>query len=125
MLRPATPLTVLLFVAFVLLLISVISTPVVKGIPLASYHGVDFGVFGYCGTKCSGIKVGYATSRLLLSSTFPEVRHCEDQAGSKRPVEIAAIHLDRVHIDFVSGQFNSGVFADSRRHRCQGNRGNQ
>lgn len=62
MLRPATPLTLLLFIAFVLLLISVISTPIVKGIPLASYEGVDFGVFGNCkGKKCTGIKVGYTT----------------------------------------------------------------
>lgn len=76
MLRPATPLTVLLFVAFVLLLISVISTPVVKKIPLASFQGVDFGVFGFCvGDQCSGIKVGYATSRSLLSSTPSGVLH--------------------------------------------------
>lgn len=62
MLRPATPLTLLLFLAFVLLLISVISTPIVKGIPLASYKGVDFGVFGNCnGTTCTEIKVGYTT----------------------------------------------------------------
>ncbi|MCJ1462096.1 regulator of ime2 [Pseudocyphellaria aurata] len=69
MLRPATPLTVLLFVAFVLLLISVISTPVVKSIPLASFEGVDFGVFGYCGKTCSGIKVGYATNIKDASGT--------------------------------------------------------
>lgn len=72
MLRPATPLTLLLFIAFVLLLISVISTPIVKGIPLASYAGVDFGVFGNCkGKKCTAIKVGYTTGtyyyRLLNS----------------------------------------------------------
>jgi hypothetical protein len=61
MLRPATPLTLLLFVAFVLLLLSVISTPIVKGIPLASFKGVDFGVFGYCrqGSNCPGIQLGY------------------------------------------------------------------
>jgi hypothetical protein len=59
-LRPATPLAVILLVAFALLLLSVISTPIVKGIPLASYQGVDYGVFGYCqGTQCSGIKIGY------------------------------------------------------------------
>lgn len=74
MLRPATPLTVLLFVAFVLLLISVISTPVVKGIPLASFEGVDFGVFGYCGKTCSGLKVGYATGRLPLLFALSGVR---------------------------------------------------
>jgi hypothetical protein len=62
MLRPATPLTILLFAAFVLLLISVISTPIVKQIPLASFGGVDFGVFGYCEPKgCSPIEIGYST----------------------------------------------------------------
>lgn len=62
MLRPASPLTILLFVAFVLLLLSVISTPIVKGIPLASFKGVDFGVFGYCkGAECHGVQVGYTT----------------------------------------------------------------
>ena len=62
MLRPATPLSILLFVAFVLLLLSVISTPIVKAIPLATFDGVDFGVFGHCkGSSCSGIQVGYST----------------------------------------------------------------
>ena len=60
MLRPATPLTVLLLAAFVLLLISVISTPIVKSIPLASFDGVDYGVFGYCtNNQCSKIEIGY------------------------------------------------------------------
>jgi hypothetical protein len=64
MLRPATPLTILLFAAFVLLLISVISTPIVKQIPLASYGGYDFGVFGYCkGDTCSNVEVGYNTGQ--------------------------------------------------------------
>ncbi|KAK2629684.1 hypothetical protein QTJ16_000504 [Diplocarpon rosae] len=65
MLRPATPLTILLFAAFILLLISVLSTPVIKQIPLASFGGVDFGVFGYCqGTKCTSIEIGYDTESL-------------------------------------------------------------
>lgn len=67
MLRPATPLTVLLTIAFVLLLLSVISTPVAKGIPLATFEGVDFGVFGYCkGSKCSGIRIGYTTGTWMV-----------------------------------------------------------
>lgn len=62
MLRPATPLSILLFIAFVLLLLSVISTPVVKGIPLATFDGIDFGVFGFCkGDSCTGPQVGYST----------------------------------------------------------------
>jgi hypothetical protein len=66
MLRPATPLTVLLLAAFVLLLISVISTPIVKQIPLASFAGVDFGVFGWCrGSTCSKIEIGYDAGRSM------------------------------------------------------------
>lgn len=63
MLRPATPLTILLFISFVFLLLSVLSTPVIRAIPIATYAGVDFGVFGYCqpNNGCSGIRVGYTT----------------------------------------------------------------
>jgi hypothetical protein len=62
MLRPATPLTALLFTAFAFLLLSVISTPIIKQISLASFGGVDFGVFGFCqGAKCSKIEIGYST----------------------------------------------------------------
>ncbi|KAG9231265.1 SUR7/PalI family-domain-containing protein [Amylocarpus encephaloides] len=62
MLRPATPLTVLLLLAFLLLLVSVLSTPIIKQIPLASFGGVDVGVFGLCkGTNCTPIEIGYST----------------------------------------------------------------
>lgn len=72
MLRPATPLTILLFAAFVLLLISVISTPIVKQIPLASFGGVDFGVFGFCqGSKCSNIEIGYTTGQYSQVHRLP------------------------------------------------------
>lgn len=61
MLRPATPLAILFLAAFVLLLLSTISTPIIKAIPLAAWHGVNFGVFGYCqGNKCSKIGIGYS-----------------------------------------------------------------
>ncbi|PKY04604.1 pali-domain-containing protein [Aspergillus campestris IBT 28561] len=60
LLKPATPLTILLLVAFALLLLSVISTPIVKGIPLATYNDVDYGVFGYCKSGvCTNIHIGY------------------------------------------------------------------
>lgn len=66
LLRPATPLSILFFVAFVLLLLSTLSTPIIKAIPLATYQGVDFGVFGYCkGSECSKITVGYNTGEQL------------------------------------------------------------
>jgi hypothetical protein len=77
MLRPATPLTILLFASFVLLLLSVISTPIVKGIPIATFQGVNFGVFGYCnGSKCSGIKIGYSTGLNTPVPYRPAQAHC-------------------------------------------------
>ncbi|CAK7226669.1 regulator of ime2 [Sporothrix bragantina] len=70
MIRPATPLTVMLFAAFVLLLLSVLSTPLIKGIPLGSFEGYNFGVFGFCRPdgSCSGFELGYDTSSLFSSS---------------------------------------------------------
>lgn len=61
MLRPATPLAILLAGAFVLLLISVISAPIVKSIYLGEANDVVFGVFGYCPDKgdCSSVGLGY------------------------------------------------------------------
>ncbi|KAI0487692.1 pali-domain-containing protein [Xylaria cf. heliscus] len=74
MLRPATPLAILLFVAFALLLLSVLSTPIIKAIPLGVYKSdsgvVNFGVFGYCkGDECSPIEIGYDTSIFAPSSS--------------------------------------------------------
>lgn len=65
MLRPATPLTLIFLLAFVLLLLSTLSTPIIKAIPLATYEGFSFGVFGYCNTgtgECSGVGIGYGSS---------------------------------------------------------------
>ncbi|UKZ74082.1 hypothetical protein TrVFT333_001738 [Trichoderma virens FT-333] len=60
MLRPATPLTVLLGLAFALLLLSVLSAPIISVIPLGSFENVQFGVFGFCGpTGCSSVGIGY------------------------------------------------------------------
>jgi hypothetical protein len=64
MLRPATPLSILFFAAFVLLLLSTLSTPIIKGIPLATYRGAHFGVLGYCengDSGCKGPMIGYNT----------------------------------------------------------------
>jgi hypothetical protein len=64
LLKPATPLTILLLVAFALLLLSCLSTPIVRGIPLATFKDVDYGVFGYCkGDTCTNIHVGYTSSQ--------------------------------------------------------------
>ena len=65
-LRPATPLSLLFLIAFVLLLLSTISTPIIKAIPLATFEGVDYGVFGACkGSVCTPIQIGYNPSDLL------------------------------------------------------------
>jgi hypothetical protein len=62
MLRPATPLSIIFFLAFILLLLSTLSTPIIKAIPLGSYQGYNFGVFGWCkGDTCSKINIGYNT----------------------------------------------------------------
>lgn len=60
MLRPATPLSVLLGIAFALLLLSVISAPIISAIPIGSFDNVQFGVFGFCGPSgCSSAGIGY------------------------------------------------------------------
>ena len=60
MIRAATPLSILYLLAFAFLLISTISVPIIKGIPLASFNGFDYGVFGYCeGDDCSSFGIGY------------------------------------------------------------------
>lgn len=75
LLKPATPLTILLLIAFALLLLSVISTPIVKSIPLATFQNVDYGVFGYCQKdQCTDIHVGYRSCSSLTVS--PSASHC-------------------------------------------------
>jgi hypothetical protein len=75
MLRPATPLAILLGAAFALLLLSVLSTPIIKAIPLGEYKGVTYGVFGYCqsGEGCTNIGIGYNAGS---SSVFPSSAPC-------------------------------------------------
>lgn len=66
MVRPATPLSALLFAAFILLLLSVISIPLTKLVPLGEFKDVKYGVFGYCqGDKCTKILLGYPTGGVL------------------------------------------------------------
>ncbi|KFG85557.1 pH-response regulator protein palI/RIM9 [Metarhizium anisopliae] len=70
MIRPATPLSVLLFAAFILLLFSVISIPVTKFVPLGSSGDVKYGVFGYCqGEECTNIAIGYPRDGALTDET--------------------------------------------------------
>jgi hypothetical protein len=75
MLRPATPLAVLLFAAFGLLLLAVLSTPIIKAVPLGTFEDVSFGVFGFCqGSSCSAIEIGYDTC-MLNTPLRPPCRH--------------------------------------------------
>jgi hypothetical protein len=77
MLRPATPLSVLLFCAFALLLLATLSTPIIKAIPLGSFKGVNFGVFGLCnGDDCTPFKIGYN------AGMSPEILRLTSIAGS-------------------------------------------
>ncbi|KAG5995209.1 hypothetical protein E4U43_003079 [Claviceps pusilla] len=70
MVQLATPLSVLLFAAFVLLVLSVISIPVTKFVPLGENANVKYGVFGYCqGDKCSKIGLGYPSGGILSDDT--------------------------------------------------------
>ncbi|KAL7267751.1 hypothetical protein RUND412_009647 [Rhizina undulata] len=68
--RPATPLSVFLFAAFALLLLSVLSAPIIKAIQIASFGDISFGVFGYCvGSSCTGVRIGYNTDDLTTGTT--------------------------------------------------------
>ncbi|KAK9236389.1 SUR7/PalI family-domain-containing protein [Lipomyces kononenkoae] len=61
--RAATPLSVLLTIAFGLQLVSVISAPIIESITLGTYQNVKFGVFGYCTPAgCSKVGIGYPDS---------------------------------------------------------------
>ncbi|KAI5801541.1 SUR7/PalI family-domain-containing protein [Peziza echinospora] len=73
LLRPATVLSILLFIAFACLLVSVLTTPIIKSLALASTDKVSFGVFGYCTSidnVCSGIRLGYDVGHLTAPGDF-------------------------------------------------------
>lgn len=73
MIRPATPLSVLLVAAFALLLIATLSAPIITGIPLGEFDGMAFGVFGTCvNDDCSPIGIGYEPGTTPRSA-FPIV----------------------------------------------------
>lgn len=65
--RPATPLSVLLLIAFGLLLVAVLSAPIIGAIPLGSFNGVNYGVFGYCKSDdgCTSFDIGYDTTTVF------------------------------------------------------------
>ena len=107
MLRPATPLTLLLFIAFVLLLLSVLSTPIVHKIPLASFKGRDFGVFGYCtrGATCSGIQVGYSMFAPLVRSRMAS----SSPVGESGSARILCLILPLFASDWATARINAAI----------------
>ncbi|RPB19417.1 pali-domain-containing protein, partial [Terfezia boudieri ATCC MYA-4762] len=75
LIRPATVLSFLLFIAFSCLLVSIISAPIVKQIALATNNNVTFGMFGYCtgsnnAQVCTGITLGYNVDSLSAPQDF-------------------------------------------------------
>ena len=62
-LRPSTPLSVLLAAAFALLLVSVLSVPIIKSVPLGWFEDFSFGALGFCEPdgSCSSLSMGYDT----------------------------------------------------------------
>jgi len=63
---PTTPVAVLVFAAFLLMLVTALSLSFDKGVPLGSFDGVLYGgLFGTCyATACSSATFGYDPSEL-------------------------------------------------------------
>lgn len=79
--RPATAISILLLAAFVLLLLSVLSAPIVESITIASYKGVKFGVFGYCSDSkgCGSVGIGYNMG--MWKCGIRSTEECWDEDG--------------------------------------------
>jgi hypothetical protein len=91
LLRPATPLSVVLLAAFALMLLAVLSAPVIESIPLAEHEGVTYGVFGYCkgGDGCTSIGIGYDIGTSLCFVSEYAVQPLTSRRGrSSRQVEL-------------------------------------
>ena len=74
MIRAATPLSILLLIAFALELLAVLSTPIIHAIPLATYKQTSYGVFGFCqGGTCTSINVGYPDGKEMLCRKTCEI----------------------------------------------------
>lgn len=65
--KALTPASVCFLAALVLLVLTVISTPITRFSSLGSASGVKFGVFGYCVNNggCSTVQIGYATDSII------------------------------------------------------------
>jgi hypothetical protein len=76
--RPATPLSIVFLAAAVLLLLTSLSTPVVKSFILGENNGYTFGVWGFCNDDgCSPVQIGYSVDDIKPTqfSLSPSTRH--------------------------------------------------
>ena len=89
--RAATPATVFLLAAFILLLLSCISVPITKTIALGAFNGVAFGVFGYCinGQGCSAVQLGYNPNQAFQQANS----HSTSKLRRKRDLPEHIVHL--------------------------------
>ena len=89
--RAATPATVFLLAAFILLLLSCISVPITKTIALGAFNGVAFGVFGYCinGQGCSAVQLGYNPDQALQQANSAS----SSKLRGKRELPVHRVHL--------------------------------
>ncbi|KAF3768461.1 pali-domain-containing protein, partial [Cryphonectria parasitica EP155] len=70
MIRASTPVAVLLTIAFGLLLVATLSTPVIKSIVLGSVDDVTFGVLGYCTKTGCTLDIEYDAASITTTSDF-------------------------------------------------------
>jgi SUR7/PalI family len=93
--RAATPATVFLLAAFVLLLLSCISVPITKTIALGEFNGVTFGVFGYCidGSTCSSVQLGYNPDAALFQAASTSSSSSSSRRRFKRDLPEHIVRL--------------------------------
>jgi len=101
--RAATPATVFLLAAFILLLLSCISVPITKTIALGTINGVTFGVFGYCinGQGCSAVQLGYNPNQAFQPADSSKLRRRRDL-----PKHIVHFPARQVRSQVPSGKAN-------------------
>jgi hypothetical protein len=76
--RPATPLSLVFLAAAVLLLLTSLSTPVIRAFILGEHNGYTFGVWGFCNADgCSPVQIGYSLDEIMPTkfSLSPSTRH--------------------------------------------------
>ena len=76
--RPATPLSLVFLAAATLLLLTSLSTPVIRAFVLGANNGYSFGVWGFCKDDgCSPVQIGYSVDDITPTkfTLAPSTRH--------------------------------------------------